>query len=229
MTKKSDSSGGKRNKHVRLRTARGRTTSQQKWLQRQLNDPYVKQAKTDGYRSRAAYKLTEMDDKFDFIKPGMRIVDLGAAPGSWTQVAVERIKGRGAVIGLDLQEMEPIEGATLLLGDFQEATVLKALEKCLAGEKVDIVLSDMAANTTGHTQTDHIRIMSLCELALEFAIDWLKPDGNFAAKVLRGGTEGALLALMKKHFKTVKHFKPSASRADSAEMYVVALGFKGNQ
>jgi 23S rRNA (uridine2552-2'-O)-methyltransferase len=228
MTKKpTDTTSGQRGKHVRVKTAKGRTTSQQRWLSRQLNDPYIRRAKAEGYRSRAAYKLTEIDDKFGILKPGCRVVDLGAAPGSWTQVAIERIGKKGKIIGIDLLEVEPIEGVTMLVGDFREEAMLKTLEAMLEGKKVHVVMSDMAANTTGHTQTDHIRIMDLCGMALEFAIDWLAPEGAFVAKVLRGGTEGEMLTRMKQHFTTVKHVKPAASRADSAEMYVVALGFKG--
>ncbi len=228
MTKKSSgkSTGGSRGKHVRVKTARGRTTSQQRWLSRQLNDPFVRRAKEEGYRSRAAYKLLEINEKHPILMPGALVVDLGAAPGSWTQVAVQELKGRGRIIGLDFQEMEPVSGAELLLGDFEEEDVLRKLEAMLGGKKANLVMSDMAASATGHTQTDHIRIMRLCELALEFALQWLAPDGAFLAKVLQGGTEHAMLATMKQHFRTVKHIKPAASRVDSAEMYVLALGFK---
>ena len=206
--------------------------SSTRWLQRQINDPYVVEARSRGFRSRAAFKLLELDDQFRFLKPGLRIVDLGAAPGGWTQVAVDRVgatrtdgKG-GRVVGLDISEMEEVSGATLLHQDFLEPDAPDLLKDALDGP-ADVVLSDMAAPATGHPGTDHIRIISLCESALEFAEEVLSPGGVFVAKVLQGGTENELLARMKKQFKIVKHAKPPASRADSAEMYVVALGFRG--
>lgn len=215
---------------VRVKTARGRTVGQAKWLRRQLNDPYVAAAKTEGWRSRAAYKLIELDDKFKLLKPGMRVVDLGAAPGGWTQVAVKRVKADGTkggfVLGVDINPVDPIVGATLLQQDFlAEGADLKVIEAM--GGKADFVFSDMAAPATGHRQTDHIRIMMLCEVALDFAIRVLNPGGGFLAKVLRGGTENELLNTMKRDFKTVRHVKPPASRADSAESYVIATGFRG--
>jgi len=225
--------GTLRMKHEKVKTARGRKYSSKLWLQRQLNDPYVIEARRQGYRSRAAFKLIELDEKFHFLKSGARIVDLGAAPGGWCQVAADIVlKGKnghlGKVVGLDIQEMEELPGVRLLHQDFTEPEAPDALKKALGGE-ADVVLSDMAAHATGHTATDHIRIMGLCEMALDFAIEVLSPGGLFLAKVLQGGTEGEMLTTMKKHFKTVKHAKPPASRADSAEMYVVAIGFKGRR
>jgi 23S rRNA (uridine2552-2'-O)-methyltransferase len=218
---------------VRVKTARGRTVSSQRWLQRQLNDPYVAEAKKRGYRSRAAFKLLQLDDQFRFLKPGARVVDLGAAPGGWTQVAVERVKpGRGkgpeggVVIGIDLTPVEPIAGATVLAKDFYDDDAPSVLTKLLAGP-ADDVLSDMAASATGDTQTDHLRIMALAEAAHDFARQVLRPGGTFVAKVLRGGTERTLLDRLKRDFAKVRHVKPQASRADSAEMYVVGTGFRG--
>jgi 23S rRNA (uridine2552-2'-O)-methyltransferase len=214
---------------VRVKTARGRTVSSQQWLQRQLNDPYVAEAKKRGYRSRAAFKLLQIDDQFHFLKAGTRIVDLGAAPGGWTQVAVERTKperSRGIVIGIDLTPVEPVPGATILAKDFYDDDAPSALIELLAGP-ADVVLSDMAASATGDTQTDHMRIMGLTEAAHDFARQVLKPGGTFVAKVLRGGTERTLLDRLKKDFAKVRHVKPEASRSDSAEMYVVGTGFRG--
>jgi 23S rRNA (uridine2552-2'-O)-methyltransferase len=214
---------------VRVKTARGRTVSSQRWLQRQLNDPYVAEAKKRGYRSRAAFKLLQIDDQFRFLKPGARVVDLGAAPGGWTQVAVERTKpGRasGVVIGLDVTPIEPVAGATVLAKDFYDEDSPDVLTELLAGP-ADVVLSDMAASATGDPQTDHLRIMGLAEAAHDFARQVLKPGGTFVAKVLRGGTERSLLDRLKKDFAKVRHVKPEASRADSAEMYVVGTGFRG--
>lgn len=217
---------------VRVKTARGRTVGQAKWLQRQLNDPYVAAAKTAGWRSRAAYKLIELDDKYRLLKPGMRVVDLGAAPGGWTQVAVKRVKaaegekGRGFVLGVDINPVDPIPGAILMQQDFLAEGADEKIIEALGG-KADLVLSDMAAPATGHRQTDHIRIMMLCEMALDFAIRVLNPGGAFLAKMLRGGTENELLNTMKRDFRTVRHVKPPASRADSAESYVIATGFRG--
>jgi 23S rRNA (uridine2552-2'-O)-methyltransferase len=211
---------------VRVKTARGRTVGQVRWLQRQLNDPYVMEAKSKGYRSRAAFKLIEMDDKLKLIKRGGRIVDLGAAPGGWTQVAVERAGEGAQVIGIDISPMDTIPGAEIAQIDFLQPDAPDRLKAMMGGE-ADAVLSDMAAPATGHRQTDHMKIMALCELALEFAQEVLKTGGAFVCKVQRGGTEGDLLKLMKKNFRDVRHVKPPASRSDSAEMYVVALGFKG--
>ena len=218
---------------VRVKTARGRTVSSLRWLQRQLNDPYVAEAKKRGYRSRAAFKLLQLDDQFRFLKPGARVVDLGAAPGGWTQVAVERVKagtkggkGSGVVIGIDLTPVEPIAGATVLAKDFYDDDAPAELTALLGGP-ADVVLSDMAALATGETQVDHLRIMGLAEAAHDFARQVLKPGGTFVAKVLRGGTERTLLDLLKKDFAKVRHVKPEASRSDSAEMYVIGTGFRG--
>ena len=223
--------GGSREMHVRVKTARGRTISSARWLERQLNDPYVQAAKRDGFRSRAAYKLQEIDDKYRFLKPGARVVDLGAAPGGWCQIAVPRVKaqeGRGQVIGIDLQEMESIAGTTLLQLDFMEEGADEKLKELLGGE-ADVVLSDMAASSTGHRKTDHMKIMALCEAAAWFARDVLAEGGVFCAKVLQGGTERELLEDLKRDFTTVRHVKPKASRADSAEVYVLATGFRGRR
>lgn len=220
---------GSRGLTTRVRTARGRTTSSTRWLERQLNDPYVAEAQRLGYRSRAAFKLMQLDDKFHFLKPGARVIDLGAAPGGWTQIAVQRVKaegaGRGEVVGLDLQEMSPIAGATLIQGDFMADDAPQTLKAAIGGAP-DVVLSDMAAPATGHAATDHMRIMALCETAYEFALEVLAPGGTFVAKVLAGGTETDLLARMKQDFATVRHAKPAASRADSKELYLVAVGFR---
>jgi 23S rRNA (uridine2552-2'-O)-methyltransferase len=225
MAKGSSSRPTGRRATVRVKTARGRTVSSQRWLQRQLNDPYVAEAKKRGYRSRAAFKLLQLDDQFRFLKPGGRIVDLGAAPGGWTQVAVERAK-RGTVVGIDLVPMASIPGSTLFAKDFYDEDAPALLIEALGGP-ADVVLSDMAASATGDPQTDHLRIMGLAEAAHEFARQVLKPGGTFVAKVLRGGTERTLLDLLKRDFAKVRHVKPEASRADSAEMYVVGTGFRG--
>ena len=208
----------------RLKSAKKRTKSSKAWLERQLNDPYVRAAKTEGYRSRAAYKLAEMDDKYRFLKRGQTAVDLGAAPGGWTQVLVERL-GEGRVVGADIQEMDPIGGAVLLKLDFMDATAPDTIKQTLSGP-VDAVVSDMASPATGHRETDHLRVMALCETALQFAVEVLKPGGTFLCKVLRGGTERELLETLKRRFAKVIHVKPPASRADSAEMYVLATGFR---
>jgi 23S rRNA (uridine2552-2'-O)-methyltransferase len=229
---KSRSEGGLtgRSLHTKVKTAKGRKLSSTRWLQRQLNDPYVAEARKQGYPSRAAFKLIELDDKFRVLKPGKRIVDLGAAPGGWTKVAVERAKpgqgNNGIVIALDINEMEPINDATFLHHDFLDDEAPDLLKEALGGP-ADIVLSDMAAPATGHAATDHLKIMALCEAALEFAHEVLAPDGAFIAKVLQGGTENEMLATIKRSFKVVRHAKPPASRSDSAEMYVVATGFRG--
>jgi 23S rRNA (uridine2552-2'-O)-methyltransferase len=220
---KSKSSSG-RPLFVRLKSSRGRTISSQRWLTRQLNDPYVQQAKLDGYRSRAAYKLIEIDEKFKILKRGSIVVDLGAAPGGWTQVALERVGDKGTVIGVDITPMEPLTGAHLMCGDFCDLAVVAALKEAL-GKPAHVVLSDMAASSTGHPQTDHIRIMGLAEEAFVFCQEVLEKGGSFVAKVLQGGTEKDLLMLLKKHFEKVVHFKPPSSRKESAEMYVVALRF----
>ena len=225
---------GERALKVRVKTAKGRKLSSTRWLQRQLNDPYVQRAKKEGYRGRAAYKIMEIDDRFRFLVPGARIVDLGCAPGGWCQVAVPRInalgaksgKARGTVLGVDLQEVEPIAGTELMQLDFLEEGADEAVKARLGGQ-ADVVLSDMAAAASGHRQTDHIKIMALAETAAHFAFDVLAPGGAFVAKVLQGGTEAELLALLKRRFAKVQHFKPPASRKDSAEMFVVATGFRG--
>lgn len=220
------STSGHRQLHVKVKTARGRKKSSTTWLQRQLNDPYVLLAQKDGYRSRAAYKLIDIDDKFHLLKSGMNVIDLGAAPGGWIQVATKRVKG-GRIIGIDLQEMEPIAGANLITHDFMADDAPEILSEALGGKKADVVLSDMAASSCGHAPTDHLRIMGLCEVAFDFAKNYLKEGGSFAAKILSGGAEKELLDDMKRSFRTVKHFKPASSRKDSAEMYVVATGFRG--
>jgi 23S rRNA (uridine2552-2'-O)-methyltransferase len=209
----------------RVKTARGRTASSTRWLERQLNDPYVRQAKAEGYRSRAAYKLIELDEKFALLSGVRRVVDLGIAPGGWSQV-VRKKSPRAAIAGIDLLETEPLEGVVILQMDFMADAAPAALDEALGGAP-DLVLSDMAANTVGHKQTDHLRTMGLVEAAAQFAIDTLDTGGAFVAKVLAGGTDAALLALLKRHFKTVKHAKPPASRKGSSEWYVIAQGFKG--
>ena len=222
MAKKS----GSRDLTVRVKSARDRSNSSTRWLQRQLNDPYVAQAKRDGYRSRAAYKLLELDEKFKLLRPGMRVLDLGAAPGGWTQVALHKIGAKGTVLGVDLLPIDPLAGVQFMQKDFTEDDAPEIIKTALGGQ-ADLVMSDMAANTTGHTATDHLRIMALCEMAYHFAIEILNPGGGFICKVLRGGTEGDLLKMMKRDFEMVKHAKPKASRQDSAESYVVATGFRG--
>lgn len=209
---------------VRVKTAKRRSKSSAAWLERQLNDPYVRAARTEGYRSRAAFKLVEMDEKHRFLKRGHTAVDLGAAPGGWTQVLVERL-GEGKVVGVDIQDLDPIPGAKLLKLDFMEHSAPDTIKRELNG-RVDTVLSDMASPATGHRETDHMRVMALCETALDFAIEILKPGGAFCCKVLRGGTERQLLETLKKRFQKVIHVKPPASRSDSAEMYVLATGFR---
>ncbi len=228
MTGTSGREGG-RSLKTRVKTARKRTLASTLWLERQLNDPYVAQAKREGFRSRAAYKLSEIAEKYQLFKPGNRIVDLGAAPGGWAQVAARAVKsaeGRGRVIGIDLLEIAPIEGVELRVMDFHDRGAPAALREWLNGT-ADGVMSDMAANATGHRKTDHLRIVGLAELAAEFAREVLAPGGFFLAKVLQGGTEGLLLADLKRDFAVVRHIKPKASRADSAELYVLATGYRG--
>jgi 23S rRNA (uridine2552-2'-O)-methyltransferase len=210
----------------KLKPSRQRTQSSRQWLLRQLNDPYVRRAKSEGYRSRAAYKLIEMDDKAHFLKRGARVVDLGAAPGGWSQVAADRVGAKGKVIAIDLLDIEPVPGVDFMQLDFLDEDAPEKL-KAMLGGPADIVLSDMAGNTTGHRQTDHLKIVALVETAAEFAREVLSPGGTFLAKVIQGGTEHTLLAELKKNFATVKHIKPPASRADSAELYVLAQGFRG--
>jgi 23S rRNA (uridine2552-2'-O)-methyltransferase len=228
---KSGGSGreGGRALKARVKTARKRSLASTLWLERQLNDPYVAQARRDGYRSRAAYKLIEIDDKYRLLKPGQRIVDLGSAPGGWSQAASARVKareGRGRVIAIDLLEMDAIEGVEFRQMDFHDPDAPARLREWLGGP-ADGVLSDMAANATGHRKTDQLRIVDLVELAAEFASEILTPGGFFLAKVLQGGAEGDLLARLKRDFATVRHMKPKASRADSAELYLLATGFRG--
>ncbi len=219
---------GGRELKVRLRTGKGRTLASKLWLERQLNDPYVARAKREGLRSRAAYKLIEVDDKFRLLKPGARVVDLGAAPGGWSQVAAKRVgadEGRGRVVAIDILEMQSLPGVEALHLDFLDERAPPRLKDLLSGT-ADVVLSDMAENATGHRKTDHLKIMALAEAAALFAREVLKPGGAFLCKVLQGGTEGALLADLKRDFATVKHVKPAASRTDSAELYVLATGFR---
>jgi len=239
MTKtRRGSSPGSRELTVRVKTARGRRSSSTRWLQRQLNDPYVAEAKKAGYRSRAAWKLAQLDDRFRFLLPGHHVVDLGAAPGGWTQVAVERVRARGGaeggeggaagrVIAADIVEIERIEGAEHLTLDMTDPDAADQL-RGLAGRSVDVVLSDMAAPTIGHRSTDHLRTIVLCEAAVEFAFDVLRPGGVFVAKVFQGGADGDLLKNLKRRFTQVKHVKPAASRDTSPETYLVATGFKAD-
>jgi 23S rRNA (uridine2552-2'-O)-methyltransferase len=211
--------------NTRVKTAKGRKVGSTAWLQRQLNDPYVKKAKAEGYRSRAAYKLLELDEKFRFLRGSRAVVDLGIAPGGWSQVVRKKCP-QAVVVGIDFLPVDPLDGVTILHMDFTDEDADARLKEALGGD-ADLVLSDMAANTVGHPQTDHLRTMGLVELGLEFAKDVLKPGGAYVAKVLAGGTDHQLLAELKKHFTTVKHAKPPASRKDSSEWYVVAQGFKG--
>ena len=231
---KNTSGRGERELRVRVKTAKGRKLSSTLWLERQLNDPYVRRAKAEGYRGRAAFKIVELDDKYRFLVPGARVVDLGCAPGGWCQVAVERVnalgqksgKAQGRVIGVDLQEVEPIPGAEIHQLDFMEDGADDKVKGWLGG-KADVVMSDMAAASSGHKQTDHLRIVALCEAAAELAFDVLEEGGTFVAKVLAGGAEGELQSILKRRFEKVANVKPPASRADSSEKYVVATGFRG--
>jgi 23S rRNA (uridine2552-2'-O)-methyltransferase len=220
---------GARNLKQRLKTARKRTLSSQKWLERQLNDPYVARAKREGYRSRAAFKLLEIDEKYHLLKPGQRVVDLGAAPGGWSQIAARKVgsaDGRGRVVGIDLLPIDPLPGVDFIQLDFLDEEAPERLIAMIGG-RADVVMSDMAANTTGHKKTDHLRIVGLAEAAIHFAREILAPGGAFIAKVFQGGTENQLLADLKRDFATVRHVKPAASRADSSELYVLATGFRG--
>ena len=229
-----NSGRGQRDLRVKVKTARGRKLSSTLWLERQLNDPYVKRAQADGYRGRAAYKILELDDKFRFLVPGARVVDLGCAPGGWCQVAVKRInalgtrqgKKVGTILGVDLQEVESIPGAEIHVLDFMEDDADAKVKAWLNGP-ADVVMSDMAAASSGHKQTDHLRIIALCEAAAYFAFDVLTPGGTFVAKVLAGGAEGELQALLKQKFTKVINMKPPASRSNSSEKFVVATGFRG--
>ena len=217
-----------RQKKVRVRGGKNRSVSSRQWLQRQLNDPYVARAKREGMRSRAAYKLMEIDDKARFLRKGARVVDLGAAPGGWSQIAAQRVAAteQGRVVAIDILAMEPVPGVDFIVLDFLDRTAPDKLKDMIGGP-ADVVLSDMAANATGHARTDHLKIMALVEAAAEFAREVLAPGGTFLAKVLQGGTEAALLASLKRDYKSVKHVKPPASRTDSAELYLLATGFRG--
>jgi 23S rRNA (uridine2552-2'-O)-methyltransferase len=225
MAERSKGDSGRGGERIRVKTAAGRKDSSRRWLERQLNDPYVRQAKSKGYRSRAAFKLLELDEKFHFLKKGARILDLGAAPGGWTQVAVARVGDMGRVVAADILEMEPVTGAIVFKADLLDAATPPMLIEALGGE-ADLVLTDMAAPTTGHRATDHLRTMALLEVALDVAEDVLKPGGIFVGKVFQGGAEGELLTRIKKRFADVKHVKPPASRAQSVELYLVATGFR---
>jgi len=218
-----------RNMYTKVKTARGRKLSSTLWLQRQLNDPYVQKARADGYASRAAYKILEMDERFELLKPGLRVVDLGAAPGGWTQVSVAKTGSTVddvRVVGIDYLPMDDVPGATILMKDFLDDDAPDQLMAALGGHAPDLVLSDMAAPTTGHRRTDHIRTMALVEVALDFALKVLKPGGHFLAKTFQGGTEGDLLDLMKQNFQVVHHVKPPASRDGSVELYLLAVNKK---
>ena len=236
MTEKNTSGRGQRELRVRVKTAKGRKLSSTLWLERQLNDPYVIRAKKEGFRGRAAYKIQELDDKFGFLVPGARVVDLGCAPGGWCQIAVDRVnslaqkpgKPVGTVLGVDLQEVEPISGAQIHQLDFL-ADEADALVKGWLGGSADVVMSDMAASASGHKGTDHLRIIALCEAAAYFAFDVLEVGGTFVAKVLAGGAELSLQTVLKKNFDKVANVKPPASRADSSEKFVVAMGYRGKQ
>jgi 23S rRNA (uridine2552-2'-O)-methyltransferase len=214
-----------RGRSERVKTARGRPVSSTRWLERQLRDPYVAEAKRRGYRSRAAFKLIQLDERFGLLAPGRRVVDLGAAPGGWTQVAAEKVGARGRVVAIDYLEMAPVEGATVLRLDFLAEEAPALIKAALAGP-ADLVLSDMAAPATGHPATDHLRIMALAEVAYDFAAEVLAPGGAFVCKVYQGGAERTLLDRLKQDFAKVRHAKPPASRAESAETYVVATGFR---
>jgi 23S rRNA (uridine2552-2'-O)-methyltransferase len=209
---------------VHVRSSSSRSVASQRWLARQLNDPYVAAAKAQGWRSRAAFKLIELDERFGLLRPGVRVVDLGAAPGGWTQVAVQR--GAAAVVALDLLPMDPVPGAAVLQGDFSDPAVAAEVAAALGSGKADLVLSDMAPNTTGHAATDHVRIMALAEAALDFTLEVLAEGGTFVAKVFQGGSEREMLLRMKQSFASVRHAKPPASRKESSELYVVAQGFR---
>lgn len=238
MSNKSENTSGRgqRDLRVKVKKAKGKTVAQVRWLERQLNDPYVKRAKSEGYRGRAAFKIIELDDKYRFLVPGARVVDLGSAPGGWCQVAVKRTnalgekKGKsiGRVIGVDLQEVEPIAGADIHQLDFLEENADEKVKQWLDGP-ADVVMSDMAAASSGHKQTDHLRIIALCEAAAYFAFDVLEEGGTFVAKVLAGGAEGDLQKILKQRFSKVSHLKPPASRADSSEKFVVATGYRAER
>lgn len=223
MTERGSGRGGDR---VRVKSGKGRTVSSRRWLERQLNDPYVHAAKSKGYRSRAAFKLIELDSKFHFLKKGARVLDLGAAPGGWTQVAAQRIGETGHIVAIDILEMEPMPGVEIFHADLTDPEIPAQLKHALRGA-ADVVLSDMAASTTGHRATDHLRTIALLEAAIDLAEDVLKPGGIFIGKAFQGGATGDLLARIKKSFRDVKHVKPPASRTESVELYLIAQGFKG--
>ncbi len=219
-----------RNQNAKLKTAKGRKISSQLWLNRQINDPYVFAAKKEGYRSRAAYKLIEINQKFNFLRPGLTVIDLGSAPGSWSQVLSKKLKSakNGMVIAVDIQSMEPVKDVDFILGDFTEESVQSTIEKKLDNQKADIILSDMAPSATGHAATDHLRIIALVEVALEFCMNNLKKDGKFIIKILKGSEEKQYIDKLKKHFKVVKYIKPGSSREDSREEFIYAGGFLKN-
>ena len=231
---KNSSGRGQRELFVKVKSAKGRRASSTRWLQRQLNDPYVQRAKREGYRGRAAFKLIEINEKYNFLLPGRNIIDLGCAPGGWLQVAVDKVNSTGKIknakigriIGFDLKEIEPILGAEAYILDFLDGDSPKKIV-AIAGGSVDVVMSDMAASSTGHKQTDHLRVVAMCEAAAYLAFDVLEIGGTFVAKVLAGGAEGNLQVLLKKAFEKVSHFKPKSSRADSSEKFVIATGFRG--
>lgn len=224
--------GAGRSLKVKVKTAKRRTAASTRWLERQLNDPYVARARAEGYRARSAYKLVEMDDRFHLLGPGKRVVDLGAAPGGWSQVAAKRVNSTDAnplVVALDYLDMDPVPGVVVLKKDFLDEDAPDVIREALGGHGVDVVLSDMAAPTTGHRQTDHLRTIHLCEVAADFAVSVLNPGGHFVAKVFRGGTENELLALLKREFTAVHHVKPPSSRSESVELYLLAKGFRGRR
>lgn len=235
MVDKALGTGGRKNEKdlkIRVKTGKGRTVSSTKWLQRQLNDPYVARARAQGYRSRAAFKIKEMDEKHKLFHRGTRVVDLGAAPGGWSQVAAKATGSTDEnplVVGIDYLEMDPIPGVILLKKDFTEDDAPQMLIDAMGGKKADLVMSDMAWPTTGHRPTDHLRIVHLIEIAADFALDVLAPGGTFVAKVFQGGTEHELLHMLKRHFRTTMHAKPPSSRADSAEAYLIAKGYRGTR
>lgn len=219
--------GGRSAENARIKEKNKFSKSSREWLERQINDPYVKQSKKDGYRSRAVYKIQEIDENFKIFKMGQKIVDLGAAPGSWCEYVVRKLNNTVDIVGVDLLPIKPIDNCTFIEGDFTDDVVLEEILQAVGNTKLDVVLSDMAPNSSGHTKTDHLRIMYMLELALHFAVNMLEKDGSFICKVLRGGTEKELLDHTKKHFSKVRHFKPAASRQESTEMYLIATGFKG--
>ena len=231
---KNSSGRGQRELFVKVKSAKGRRASSTRWLQRQLNDPYVQRAKREGYRGRAAFKLIEINEKYNFLLPGRNIIDLGSAPGGWLQVAVDKVNSTGKIknakigriIGFDLKEIEPILGAEAYILDFLDGDSPKKIV-AIAGGSVDVVMSDMAASSTGHKQTDHLRVIAMCEAAAYLAFDVLEIGGTFVAKVLAGGAEGNLQVLLKQKFEKVSHFKPKSSRVDSSEKFVIATGFRG--